>query len=151
MFMYAMTVYSASLILVGCSYKMILHYYLEQDEVDDQEAHHKDHADHRRDIACLFSRSMAVSFLALDLMIMSHRGLSANFARLNQPMPILVSLVVYALLFLTLWLPSITTNLPTLSMLGCGIVLTQLIIRTRGLRYFPVSKRAMNAAAALRA
>lgn len=70
----------------------------------------------------------------------THRGVSANFSRMNRPMPILVS---YALLILTTWLPSITTDLPTLSLFGCGVVfLTQLIIRTRGLRYFPVSKLA---------
>lgn len=145
-FLYGMIVYSASLILVGCSYKMILHYYLDEDEIAEEgelEEHRLEMAAYRHDIAQLFSRSMAASFFSLDFMIVSHRGWAANLGRLNRCMPILVSTVTMSLLVLTLCLPWITTDLKTLSLWGCGIVVAQLLLRTRGLRYFPVSKQAM--------
>lgn len=45
--------------------------------------------------------------------------------------------------FLTASLPYIVSDLELLSVVGCGVVLLQVLLRTLGFRYFPISKRAM--------
>lgn len=143
MFSYSATLYSASLIMVGCSYKMILHHFLEEEEEGGEKNEQE-----VRDIANLFSYSSALSFLSLDLMLMSHRGFLTNLARLRPNgrcalMPSLVSAVDWGLTVALASLSSFVSSLELLTMCGLLIVLFQVILRTRGMRYFPVSKKAL--------
>jgi len=158
-YLWAVKLYSASLILVGCSYKMILHYFLEEEELieehgesalqDEEISLELEHT--RKQIARLFCYSMALSFIALDLMIILHRGFVANFSRFRVNGkwawgPLRVSVLVYVLLFITVDMWRWFDRLETLAAAGLMIVIAQVLIRTRGLRYFPVSKRAMELA-----
>lgn len=145
-FYYSMTIYSACLILVGCSYKMILHQFLEEDESEEEGAEMQHDNSHL--IADLFSYSMALSFFALDMMIIAHRGWAANFSRFlvggrTGLISILIVIADYMLLFITFSLSSVITDLELLSVAGLSITFLQVILRTRGLKYFPVSKKAM--------
>lgn len=143
-FGYSAAVYSGSLIMVGCSYKMILHYFLEQEEGEE-----KTEAEARY-IGTLFSLSTAMSFLSLDLMLMSHRGVIANLARPCQGGkchvgPAVVMLMDYGLTMLLACLSNVIgPNLELLAICGLLLVILQLLLRTRGMRYFPVSKKAMS-------
>ena len=149
-FYYSIVSYSASLIAIGCSFKTILHHYIDE-EAAAASAASADGGDEdtARRIAFMFSWSMASSFFFLDAMILSHRGCQANCERLFrngsvQWQPTLIVLLDLALLIATatffLWIPSFEI----LCLAGCGVVLCQLIMRTRGLQYFPVNKSALD-------
>mmetsp|Transcript_9509 Transcript_9509/g.19765 ORF Transcript_9509/g.19765 Transcript_9509/m.19765 type:complete len:217 (-) Transcript_9509:242-892(-) len=139
--------YSASLILIGCSFKMILHLYLDEAE----EEGHTDEIlveQEQQSIANLFSWSMALSFISLDFTVVSHRGFVANFGRMRRNgkfefMPILICCVDFTLIAL---MGSLSTwfghHLENLVLVGMLLVAAQTLLRTRGLRYFPVSKSA---------
>lgn len=139
LFYYAHIFYSASLILMGCSYKMILLSY------------HEEEGPPASTIAQVYCWSMTVSFVSLDVLIMSHRGCASNFGRLCPKrkcawIPAVCSLLLIASWVITLtmswWVPS----LEILSVCGLLVVMAQVMIRTIGLRYFPVSKEAMERA-----
>ena len=145
-FFYNHTFYSAALILVGCSFKMILspEKMLQQQEEDDYDY------DITERIALVYAVSQAVSFMALDNMTTSHRGFRENFRRFRATfagegdttscafVPTIVLLVNWALIVLTLCL-SFVEDLALLSILGCLLVFCQTMLRTVGLKYFPVT------------
>jgi hypothetical protein len=139
-FAYSMTIYSACLIMVGCSYKMILHHFLDEEKGEEESS-----LDEAQRIANLFSWSMAMSFASLDFVIMSHRGVFTNIARLckGDIMPCLITAIDYLLILALALLSRFTTNLESLALWGLVLVILQLLLRTKGLRYFPVSKNAM--------
>ena len=147
---YSHIAYSMSLILIGCSFKMILHYYLEEDE--EKESGHAlyENVKEEQSIANLFSWSMGLSFVTLDMMIISHRGWKQNFARFIDPngrlafMPCLITVLNYALIACLFTLSQWVNDLADMVALGMLVVSLQVLLRTRGLRYFPVSKQAMN-------
>lgn len=151
-FFYGMLAYSASLILIGCSFKMILHHYLDDnEEVEEEHEPHHSMEESTQRIANLFSWSMASSFFFLDLMVVAHRGWVANLSRLcnggriswtHTLIFILAWLLVIGTACLSMWI----TNLEVLSAVGCGIVCCQVLLRTLGMRFFPVSKDAMEKA-----
>ena len=104
-----------------------------------------------RSIAHLFSWSLAGSFFLLDMMTVSHRGWKVNLGRMVkggqiQWAPTLCTVGVLALIVATAALPAWITNLELPSVAGCVIIFAQVLLRTMGTRYFPVSQRAMNAA-----
>jgi hypothetical protein len=138
-FAYSMTIYSACLIMVGCSYKMILHHFLDEEKGEDNTS------DEAQRIANLFSWSMAMSFASLDFLIMSHRGIITNFSRLCKGgiVPCLISAIDYTLILALALLSRFTTNLESLALWGLVLVILQLLLRTKGLRYFPVSKNSI--------
>jgi hypothetical protein len=152
-FYYSMICYSATLIMIGCSFKLILHHYLDEEAISEGEPMAESEPDYpleesARRIADMFSWSMAASFFFLDQMIVSHRGWSANLARLcvdghiNWP-PLLIFILDWVLLVVTATFSQWITNLELLSIAGCTMVMCQVMMRTRGLRFFPVSKNAM--------
>jgi hypothetical protein len=160
MFNYSMTVYSASLILVGCSFKIILHYFLNEDEQERESTHVNNHSDeeekmlllqHEKQlIANLYSWSLALSFVALDAMNISHRGVAENCGLMFRPdgtfawIRIGIGLVDYGLIAACACLSMFSTmELETLVLAGLVLVVAQTLLRTRGMRYFPVSKAAM--------
>lgn len=148
-FMYSMAVYSASLILVGCSFKIILHYFLHEDELADDLAGLKHLEEEKQRIANLYSWSLAMSFFSLDFMNFSHRGFTANFSRLlnsdGSPawVPIFVMIVDNALIVMCACLSQLPIELSQIVLFGLVLAVVQTLLRTRGLRYFPVSKAAM--------
>ena len=145
-FFYNHTFYSAALIMVGCSFKMMLspEKMLEQEQEDDYDY------DITERIALVYAVSLAVSFLALDNMTTSHRGFRENFRRFRATyagegdsascviVPTMVLLVNWVLTGLTLCL-SFVDDLALLSILGCLLVFCQTMLRTIGLKYFPVT------------
>lgn len=148
---YSGVAYSASLVLVGCSYKMILTSYGEAEEEDMEEAEHLLAYNRTEQIAKVYSRSMAASFLMLDFLIISHRGWSANLSRFCPHgriawTPILLTVLDLGLTAMTLNLSSLVDSLEMLSVVGLAMVLAQVLLRTVGLKYFPVSKAAMEQA-----
>lgn len=147
-FYYSLIFYSASLILVGCSYKMILHSYL--DEEEEKEGEELGFVLEER-IAQVFSWSLAVSFFTLDMMIISHRGWPENLKRLCRGgtvsvVPVVLVVINYGTYALSATLYCWLTDLEVLSFVGFVIVAFQVLLRTLALRYFPVSKRAMGRA-----
>ena len=149
-FYYSIVAYSASLIIIGCSFKTILHHYIDEGEEaagggDEHTAQSLEDAAQR--IACMFSWSLASSFFFLDAMILSHRGCNANCDRLcnngsiHWPSTLIVLLDVFLLVAtatFSLWI----SDFEVLCLAGCGVVFCQLAMRTRGLKYFPISKSA---------
>ena len=149
-----MACYSAALIIIGCSFKTILHHYLDEEAVSEGKSIPEDEPQYdleesARRIAHKFSWSMAASFFFLNVMILSHRGFKANHDRLvtfdgriNWP-HVLIIIIDWALLIVMATFSQWITNLEVLSVAGCWVVLCQVIMRTRGLPFFPVSKLAM--------
>lgn len=146
-FFYSLVVYSACLILMGCSFKLILHQYL--DEYEKKAGEDEDElADSAHRITNMFSWSLAGAFFFMDLMLVSHRGWKLNLGRMIHGGrirwgPTLCTAGLVFFYVLTASLPYFVSNLEVLSVAGCAIVLLQVLLRTLGFRYFPVSKRAM--------
>jgi hypothetical protein len=156
-FYHSIVFYSASLIVIGCSFKTILHHYIDEQEEnlsssssamagsDGGEEDTLINNDMERRIAHMFSWSMAASFFFLDAMILSHRGFKANRDRLilNGSIHWAATLIVLfdcALFIVTATLSLWIRDFEILCLAGCGVVVCQIIMRTRGLKYFPVSK-----------
>jgi len=155
-FYYSMTLYSASLIMIGCSFKLMLHHYLDEEAVDAGEPmaegepeYPLDEAAHR--IANMFSWSLAASFHCLDQSIFAHRGWALNLTRLYGDGhvnwgPMSMFILDFVLLGITATFSMWITNLELLSIAGCAMIMFQVLMRTRGMRFFPVSKKAMDTA-----
>lgn len=145
------TVYSASLILVGCSYKMMLS---REEMLKQAEEEHVDYDIEAR-IALVYAISQAVSFLSLDFVTFTHRGFGVNVGRFCPQdrngnsrcatIPLIVLSINLLLTFLTLNL-SMIHDMTLLSLYGCGLVFCQVLLRTFGLRYFPVTVAQMEQA-----
>lgn len=151
MYYYFHIFYSASLILVGCSYKLMLSSIHERQEIEEevQEMNEDDSFEINQRIALLYAASQAVSFLSLDCMLMSHRGFKINFSRIivtnpvtGKRRPALIQAAVMSvsllLIGLTLCL-SFMRDLTLLSVFGCLLVFCQVMLRTVGLKYFPIT------------
>ncbi|CAB9525885.1 expressed unknown protein [Seminavis robusta] len=144
MYFYSHMFYSASLILVGCSYKMMLS---EQEMLDQAEEEQVDY-DIRERIALVYAWAQFGCFIALDLVTMSHRGVKANFRRFLvehndgvarwAKVPLMICMLDIVLIVLTLNLRRVH-DLTMLSLAGCLLVFGQVILRTIGLKYFPVT------------
>eukprot|EP00529_Nitzschia_sp_RCC80_P040992 CAMPEP_0113477346 /NCGR_PEP_ID=MMETSP0014_2-20120614/20157_1 /TAXON_ID=2857 /ORGANISM="Nitzschia sp." /LENGTH=170 /DNA_ID=CAMNT_0000370431 /DNA_START=320 /DNA_END=832 /DNA_ORIENTATION=+ /assembly_acc=CAM_ASM_000159 len=104
-----------------------------------------------RRIAFVYAVSQTVSFLASDGMLWAHRGVKANMQRFFPPhgrfvlAPWLILGIEFILLVLTMYLSQIE-NLEMLSLCGCLLVFGQVILRTFGSKYFPISAEAMERA-----
>ncbi|KAL3914445.1 MAG: hypothetical protein SGARI_000118 [Bacillariaceae sp.] len=143
-FCYSLLFYSASLIVVGCSYKMMLS---EQEMVKEAEEEGFDY-DIKQRIALVYAISQAVSFFTLDVMLISHRGFKANFSRFRikdehgvykwAKVPTMIMSFNIVLQCLTLALSQVH-DMAFLSIYGCLLVFCQVILRTIGLKYFPVT------------
>mmetsp|Transcript_944 Transcript_944/g.1542 ORF Transcript_944/g.1542 Transcript_944/m.1542 type:complete len:481 (+) Transcript_944:63-1505(+) len=155
MFYYSIICYSATLIMIGCSFKLILHHYLDEEAVAAGNPMAEGEPDYplkesARRIANMFSWSMAASFFFLDQMILTHRGWVAYVSRLHNSSDgrvnwpaVSISILALVLLGVTATFSLWITNLELLSIAGCAMVMCQVMIRTRGLRFFPVSKHTM--------
>ena len=125
---------------MGCSYKMILLFFLgEMGETTEDT------------IARVFCWSIVVAFISLDFLIVAHRGWSDNCSRFRPKgkiawIPVVCTLLLTGSWIFTLCIPSLFPGLHGLPMLGMCVVSLQVGVRTVGLRYFPVSKEAMEAA-----
>ena len=147
LFYYMHTIYSAALILVGCSYKMML----SPKEIEEENEEHGIDPTYilEERIALIYAISQTTSFLALDLMLITHRGLKQNFLRFIPPYgrfilaPWLILAANITLLCLTMALSQVR-NLTLLSVFGCLLVFGQVILRTLGMKYFPISVEAMD-------
>ena len=151
-FFYSILLYSACLIILGCSFKLILHHYLDEEEkAEEGEDAEEELQETARRITSMFSWSLAASFFFLDLMVIAHRGWTLNLSRLTDKGrirwgPMLCTIGTTSMILLTALLPKFVTNLELLSVVGCAIILAQVLVRTLGYRYFPVSKNAMDVA-----
>ena len=82
---------------------MMLHYYFDQQGQREAGKEHDDSAG-AQSIANLYSWSIALSFIALDLIILSHRSFVANLSRFRNSgqecalMPTLVSILDFGLI-----------------------------------------------------
>ena len=163
-FLYFHTVYSASLILVGCSYKMMLSPEEMMEELEERYSGGGSGDDGEgenggvelpynlnRRIAFVYAVSQTTSFLASDGMLWCHRGVKANLQRFFPPhgrfvlAPWLIFGIELVLLVLTMTLSRIE-DLEMLSVCGCLLVFGQVILRTFGFKYFPISAEAMERA-----
>ena len=149
-----LTVYSGCLIVFGGAYKLTLdQYVLEQTLRPGAMVGLYTLEQRRQRIANLFCWSLTVSILALDFMILTHRGFKDNFARFRNPRtggcniaPTIILVVNLSLLAFTATLSMWVRNLELMSVFGLLIVVANVLLRTFGLRYFPVSKKAMDLA-----
>lgn len=150
---YSMLLYGAVLLVIGCSFKVILHYYLEEYEKSHQPQEGGEIVDQKeepldstRRIALMFSWSLSSSFFLLDLIIISHRGWGSFISRLvkDQQIQWKPTMWIFAdlgLTSLTACFPSFIHDLEALSVAGCAAVLGQVLLRTLGMRYFPVKSQ----------
>ena len=148
-----LTIYSGCLIVFGGAYKLTLdQYVLEETLPPSATVGVYTLAQRRARIANLFCWSLTVSMVALDFMIVTHRGFRGNFARFRNPaggcnvVPTIILIVSLSLLGFTVTLSMWIHSLEWMSLLGLLVVVFQVLLRTFGLRYFPVSKKAMDAA-----
>jgi hypothetical protein len=128
-----------------------LHFYLDEYEHEEKglvwdETEKEEMA---RRIIGIFSWSLASSFLFLDLMVISHRGWLLFFTRLMPKgiiawKPCICIVLDACMIIVTACFPRIFSDLELLSVAGCVVVLAQVLLRTLGMRYFPVSKKAMD-------
>lgn len=145
-FFYSLVIYSASLILIGCSFKLILHQYLE--EVEGASEDELETTTPR--IIKMFSWSLASCFFFMDMMVISHRGWKANLGRMWDSRgirwgPTLCTMAIIGFIVVTACLPFFISDLEMLTFVGCLILFGQVLMRTLGMRYFPVSRQAMEA------
>ena len=149
-----LTIYSACLIVFGGAYKLTLdQYVLEETLPPGAMVGLYTLAQRRERIANLFCWSLTISVLALDTMILTHRGFKDNFARFRNPEtggcnigPTIAFLVSLSILLFTVTLSKWVHSLEWMSVFGLLVVVLNVLLRTFGLRYFPVSKKAMDAA-----
>lgn len=147
-----LVIFSGSLIVFGGSYKLTLDQYILQKTYGPTDiVGIYTMAERSKRIANLSCWSLAVSLLTLDIMILSHRGFKDNFARFRtegkiQWTPVFIAslnaISILATATMTLWID----KLEIMSVLVLMVLLFQVVLRTRGLRYFPVSKKAMERA-----
>lgn len=143
-FLFCHIFYSASLILVGCCYKMMLSEQEMMNQAEEEEVEY----DVKERIALVYAASQTISFLALDNMTISHRGFGVNFSRFRitdsngnkqwATIPWIVFFIELLLLAATVGLSQVH-DLQLLSVYGCLLVFGQVMLRTFGLRYFPVT------------
>ena len=149
-----LTVYSGCLIIFGGAYKLTLDQYLLEETLPPGAMVGVYTLVQRRErIANLFCWSLTVSILALDTMIITHRGFKDNFARFRNPetggchiVPTIILTVNLSLIVLTATLSMWVRSLEWMSVFGLLIVVLNVLLRTFGLRHFPVSKKAMDLA-----
>ena len=147
---YMHTVYSASLVLVGCAYKMMLS--PDEMEEENEELGIEPNYDLNERIAFIYAVSQTVSFLSLDAMLLAHRGFKQNFLRFFPPTgrvsvaPWVVFGCSLLLLCGTLFGLKRIRDMTHLSIVGCLLVFGQVVLRTMGMKYFPISVEAMERA-----
>ena len=147
-----LNVYSGCLIVFGGAYKLTLdQYVLEQTLPPGAMVGLYTLAQRRERIANLFCWSLTISVLALDFMIISHRGFKDNFARFRNPATggcnfttTFISIVNLGLMVFTATLSRWVHSLELMSVFGLLVVVLNVLLRTFGLRYWPVSKKAMD-------
>jgi hypothetical protein len=162
-FLVLMHIYSASLIVLGASYKMLLYEYVYAEDGNNRRmllpaltrllaggesaALRFETDDRRQRIANFFCGSMALVFFCMDAMATAHRGISANIHRCvfeathktRYWVVFLVALRVAVICFIAS-LSQYTTAPGVLAFVGlCGI-LGQLILRVLGSFAFPVNE-----------
>jgi hypothetical protein len=161
-FLVLMQVYSASLIILGASYKMLLYEYVYAEDGNrrmllpaltrllaggESAALRFETDDRRQRIAHFFCGSMALVFFCMDAMAIAHRGISANVHRCEceatqktrYSVVFLITLRVAVIGFIAS-LSQYTTAPGVLAAVGlCGI-LSQLILRVMGSFAFPVNE-----------
>lgn len=148
LFSYCIIVYSLSLLCVGCSFKMILHLYL---DLEDKEGTIEEIlTDESRAIGNLYSWSLAISFLALDVMIISHQGFHVFFSRFWRGdrfllRPPLITLAGTSLIVCQALLSQWIDDLEVITVVGVGLSLCQSFVGVYALRYFPVAKCSVDA------
>ena len=151
LFYFMLQFYSAALIVFGGSYKLMLLQYLEEQRVGNNPNAiiHGSFTLAQRQVrlANMFSRSLACAFFALDLMIVSHRGIEANWAKFWRSdgqldlLRVVVAAVNITLVIVSGTLSLWTNSLESLSVLGLLIIVAQIMSRTLKMKLFPVSKR----------
>lgn len=142
-------VYSASLVILGTSYKMFLYEFVYEDDNEEHRALFPifnrflaaettalrfETADRQQRIAHFFSGSLALVFLCLDLMILAHRGVKPNMDRLKKgwKIKILVALLVALRLAIIVFVGTVSqyiTDPAQLAGMGVGCVFLQLACR----------------------
>ena len=150
------SVYSASLIAIGVSYKLFMYEFtygarrLQDGEVAHEErdlAGYADaglSADERQQAAAhVFSGAMSIAFVCLDLMILLHRGFNASIRRCQSAQNkkpntkgILLTIIRIGLALFFASLSQYATDPQHLSVLGLVGVVAQLIIRRLGYVFF---------------
>ena len=154
LFYFMLQIYSAALIVFGGSYKLMLLQYLDEQRVGNNPSAviHGSFTLAQRQVrlANMFSWSLAFSFLALDFMIVSHRGFKANSARFRRldgkldMLRVVVAAVNIVLVIVSGTLSLWTNRLEALSVFGLIIIVAQIMSRTMKMKLFPVSKAKAN-------
>jgi hypothetical protein len=163
-FIILMHTYSAALIILGASYKMLLYEYVyaEQDgnrrmllpmmtrllAGGESAALRFETEDRRQRVANFFSGSMALVFFCMDAMAIVHRGLAASIQRLEctdgthrtRYWVVFLIAIRVALIGFIASLSQFTTAPEVLSFVGLGGILGQLVLRVLGSFAFPVDE-----------
>ena len=155
-FSHLMQLYSASLIILGASYKMLLYEFTYEESSssshrrmlfpilnasrwlagggDDSTLLEAD--DRRQRAANFFCGSLAVTWLCLDLMILTHRGLSANTGRCRckesgglKWIGVLTTVCRVGLLVFMATLSTYLTDPGKLVLVGLGGIIAQVLLR----------------------
>jgi hypothetical protein len=161
-FLVLMQVYSASLIILGASYKMLLYEYVYAEDGNrrmllpaltrllaggESAALRFETDDRRQRVANFFCGSMALVFFCMDAMSIAHRGISANVHRCEceatQKTRYLVVLLIalrVAVIGFIASLSQYTTAPGVLAFVGMCVILVQLFLRVMGSFAFPVNE-----------
>ena len=148
-----LTIFAGCLIVFGGSFKLTLDQYILEETMSPETVVGLYTIEERRHrIANLACWSLTIAIMALNVMVFLHRGFADNFRRFIgpngclAPAPTLIITIDMGLIIVTGLLSQWTQNLELLSCLILLITLCHVLLRTFGLKYFPVSKAAMDLA-----
>ena len=148
-FWYSIMLYSASLILVGVSYKMMLTVYFEEKEEEEGETGHRmlhlplPFEEYKEVISKIYGYALAASLFFLDMMLFSHRGFADTFSRFyhrsgrpNVKAFVLGTVSVGSMILTCFCGRLFGSNLTGTSLFGLFIVVYQILARTQGMKIF---------------
>mmetsp|Transcript_7369 Transcript_7369/g.10818 ORF Transcript_7369/g.10818 Transcript_7369/m.10818 type:complete len:433 (+) Transcript_7369:52-1350(+) len=145
-FFYSIIFYSASLILVGVCYKMMLTVYFEEEEAGLHRVLHLPlpFDEYKQRISSMYGYALSSSLVFLDAMLLSHLGAREFFSRFyyrRRGRPNIKAFVFSAMTLsttiLSLFCGNICgTNLVATSLFGLTLVVFQVLVRTQAMKIF---------------
>eukprot|EP00568_Trieres_chinensis_P012950 CAMPEP_0183297968 /NCGR_PEP_ID=MMETSP0160_2-20130417/5108_1 /TAXON_ID=2839 ORGANISM="Odontella Sinensis, Strain Grunow 1884" /NCGR_SAMPLE_ID=MMETSP0160_2 /ASSEMBLY_ACC=CAM_ASM_000250 /LENGTH=530 /DNA_ID=CAMNT_0025459881 /DNA_START=177 /DNA_END=1769 /DNA_ORIENTATION=- len=148
-FAIVMQIYSAGLIVLGASYKMLLYEYIESSGYDDkirwlgstsngfQEiSRGLAGTDKQQKVANMFCFSMAIVFLCLDIMLLAHHGLKESIERCDSGLKWFLTLVRLSVVVFIATLSQYFIDPEFLAVIGWACVMVQVLVRLSGCRVF---------------
>jgi len=152
LFFLLMGIYSMALVAIGASYKLLLTEHIYDDGYSEDFMYGLSRQrrslggddmspeERRKRIAVLFTASLTVAFVVLDLMILCHKGIKENWYRIMSGKGVTVTLVRMGLDAFTATLSLYVTEPQTVSVAGLVVIMLQVAVRVAGSIIFPMEK-----------